>query len=379
MATITKRGTSYLVRWYDLGGGRRSRTAPTKQAAKDLCRDVEHERALGREWEVREVHAVPTLSAVVEAYLTDRALTRRPQTVTAMGYLLGYAVDWIVSHAKTTEPTLSVLSRALVSAYYASTPELSEGTRQNRARALLDLWRWADDSEEYECHVARFRPIEFRPIEREPTIAPTWAECDAVIGAIGDKYGPGGMLDDSERFSYRAAVVMRFTGLRIGQALGLTWDDVDLTAKTLRVRGELGKSRGERSGRTVPMCEAMALELAGWGKREGLLVGSPWVANIRKLLVLAVDRCVTAKTVRAAAFEGQTCHAFRKAFVTELRRAGVPDDAVEYLVGHSAGVRAYYLDSDALGLRDAVTHVQAIGASRIKVGSTVTPLARKGA
>ncbi len=108
-------------------------------------------------------------------------------------------------------------------------------------------------------------------------------------------------------------------------------------------------------------------------------MGSPWVANIRKLITLAVNRCVTAKTVRAAAFEGQTCHAFRKAFVTELRRAGVPDDAVEYLVGHSAGVRAYYLDSDALGLRDAVTHVQAIGASRIRVGSTVTPLARKGA
>lgn len=378
MATITKRGDTYLVRWYDIAGGRRSRTAPTKQAAKDLARDVEHQRALGREWAVREVHEVPTLESVVKSYLTDRALTRRPQTVTAMGYLLGYAVDWIAAHTKTPEPTVSVLSRSLVSAYYASMPELSEGTRQNRARQLLDLWRWADDCEEYEGHVARFRPIEFRPIEREPAIAPTWAECDAVIAAIGDKFGPGGMLDGSERVSYRAAVVMRYTGLRIGQALGLTWDDVDLEDRTIRVRGELGKSRQERGGRTIPICEPMALELAGWGKREGLLVGSPWVGNVRKLLVLAVNRCVSAKTVRAAAFTGQTCHAFRKAFVTELRRAGVANDAVEYLVGHSAGVRAYYLDSDALGLKEAVTHVRAIGADRIKAGSAVVPLARKG-
>ncbi len=80
-----------------------------------------------------------------------------------------------------------------------------------------------------------------------------------------------------------------------------------------------------------------------------------------------------ASPISSAAFGGQSCHAFRKAFVSELRRAGAPDDAVEYLVGHSAGVRAHYLDADALGLRGVVGVVAPVGAGREE---TVVPLRR---
>lgn len=65
--------------------------------------------------------------------------------------------------------------------------------------------------------------------------------------------------------------------------------------------------------------------------------------------------------MRRAAWKGRPHHAFRKGFVTELRRAGADADAVEYLVGHSLGLRGVYTDPDALALRAAVALVPPLG------------------
>ncbi|MCP4917543.1 MAG: hypothetical protein GY913_11515 [Proteobacteria bacterium] len=53
----------------------------------------------------------------------------------------------------------------------------------------------------------------------------------------------------------------------------------------------------------------------------------------------------------------QPHHAFRKGFISELKRAGADTDAVEYLVGHSLGLRGVYTDPDALPLRKAVAKI----------------------
>ena len=127
MATITKRGSTYLVRWYRIDGSRDSRTCPTKQAALDLRREVDHERALGRDWSPRVPREVPRLEDAADAYLKDRATTRRPATLVALGYLLDYATRFVAERTKTAEPLVSALSRGLVVDYYASMPQLSEG------------------------------------------------------------------------------------------------------------------------------------------------------------------------------------------------------------------------------------------------------------
>ena len=80
---------------------------------------------------------------------------------------------------------------------------------------------------------------------------------------------------------------------------------------------------------------------------------------------------VEAKTARNARYFGgrwtagidprkwqrRSTHAFRKGFVSGLRKAGVDPDAVEFLVGHTLGIVGVYTAPDSLLLLETVTLV----------------------
>ena len=358
---IKKRGDTYLVRYYDLSGRRVSRTCPDLRTARQLKREVESAKALGREWEPSGLRAGThtPLADVVRVYLTESARRWRPQTLQGRAYVLGYFLEWMNGTA--TAPTLGALTTTTFSAWYTSMVNLAESTRQMRTRIGLDLWRWAFDSEEYGAVTSRPRRFDLPTVDHTPAIAPTWAECDAVIAELAGSH-PG----RPPVVALRLATLMRYTGLRVGQVARLTWEDFDLAEQTLRIRGELGKSRQERAGRIIPIAPGLAQAMAGWGVRSGPLFSPTGkvtaIGRIRRAWTeLSDPEREGGPALRAAAFAGQTDHAFRKAFVTELRRAGAETDAVEFLVGHSTGIRAHYLDADALPLRAAVALIRPVG------------------
>jgi integrase len=70
------------------------------------------------------------------------------------------------------------------------------------------------------------------------------------------------------------AAVCTFAGLRVSEALGLRWQDVDLKASTLTVAGQLGTDgalvpvKSEASAATVPMLPALARELLAHRSRQ---------------------------------------------------------------------------------------------------------------
>src|SRR5262249_20893504 len=73
-------------------------------------------------------------------------------------------------------------------------------------------------------------------------------------------------LIDATPKPYRVLVgLLAYTGLRISEALGLVWDDVDLDASVIKVRMQLSRpKRGERA-RRVPLKTkkaARAIDLA---------------------------------------------------------------------------------------------------------------------
>ena len=79
-------------------------------------------------------------------------------------------------------------------------------------------------------------------------------ELDRLLGEMGDTFRP-------------VAATCAYAGLRVSEALGLRWRDVDLKAGTLTVTGQLG-ARGARvptktaaSAATVPLLPALAAEL----------------------------------------------------------------------------------------------------------------------
>lgn len=233
---------------------------------------------------------------------------------------------------------------------------LSEASVHTTVALVLAAWTWAsDDPATYPGLAAAPRdPSSVLP--RSPTYkaapAPTMAECDAVIRRL--KALPRSQV------SLPVTVIARCTGLRVAQVLALTVGDVNLSACTLAVR--TGKSRLEKLGRVVPIVDHL---------RDWLV---PFVANrpaedqlIRRRsdagdraagATNALARVWTAATgageVRSEAWapEGRVYrrpdHAFRAAFQHHLVTAGIRDEVIDALVGHSRGIRArHYVSDDA--------------------------------
>lgn len=141
-----------------------------------------------------------------------------------------------------------------------------------------------------------------------------------------------------------------------GQVRRLEWTDVDLEARRLVIRGELGKSRGEQRGRVVPLHPSLVVELSGWGRREGPLVAGQSSETHRR--VMASIWSATGTVPR------QPLHGIRHAVAAHLRSEGVADDVIGALLGHTGSVtREHYIDQAALWslMVDAVGKIPPVG------------------
>jgi integrase len=77
-------------------------------------------------------------------------------------------------------------------------------------------------------------------------------------------------------------------------------------------------------------------------------------------------------------WRGRPHHAFRKGFISCLKREGADEEAVETLVGHSLDLRGKYLDPDFLPMLDAVAKVRALPREKRKA-AVVVPIRKKAA
>ena len=136
------------------------------------------------------------------------------------------------------------------------------------------------------------------------------------------------LLPDPERFSdhLTPAVLLSInTGLRRGELLRLSWDDIDLEEKLLTVRGTSAKSGDTRY---IPLNEEALILLKNWRKDSGgeervFLVTTSFKTSWRALL----DR---AKVTRFR------WHDLRHHFASRLAQAGVPLNTVRELLGHGS-------------------------------------------
>lgn len=351
MASITKRSGQYRVRWRDPDGRARSRQCPTFTAAKALKLEVEEAVSRGHRWEPRDVRPVPDLVELMKAYLREVARLKSRNTTIAYGSHLNRFKAFLREKQPRGRLHADLLSRDLLREYVAEhLDHVGARTRWQLVRSVERFWRWAED--EYEG-VPRPRKLAMPPVPvLIAPVAPTWAEMDACIAQLS---GP----------ARKVTLVQRFTGLRRAQVLQLEWTDFDLERATLHVRGELGKSTSERSGRVVPLSQHLVDELAGWGVREGRLVEGrrSGFVSLNEDVVAGWEACDARTAVWKPPGHGkaQPTHAFRKGFVSGLRGLGANPDAVEFLVGHSLGLRGVYTDPNAIGLRDAIELIPALG------------------
>lgn len=228
----------------------------------------------------------------------------------------------------------------------------AETIRKNTS-IVQRMWQWAYDNDETST-VPPPRKLKMPSAPGKIVIAPTWAEMDACIAACETEW------------HRQLAVVMRFTGLRVNQAMGLLWSDFDLARATLTVRGELGKTAQEMRGRVVPVSPHLVKMLEGWGTRDGFVVKSNRKGERERVArARDMERAWKRAGVRDVAWKGSPNHSFRDGFISGLERLGANKEAVEVLVGHSLGLRGRYVDHDALGLPAAVALVPPMNAGNV--------------
>ena len=372
MATIRPWKRGWQVRWKEKVGTEwrdRSRSCSTLRAARSLRREVEHAVAVQGLWRPEEpskpagVREEPGLEELIAVFLTaQKAGGKADNTILRYGQALEVFVRWARRAFRGQRLTGDLLSESTMTRFYVwlgkgtgrHGKRRSATTRRKYLQIVLNWWSWLTSKDEWKAYVTAsvpaLRHLDVAPALRKRTLAPTWVEMDSCIACA----------NGSQRQLY---TVLRFTGLRVQQAMELRWDDLDLDDAILHVRPELGKTQQEKMGRWVPVSEHLVEVVSGWGRREGYLVPSrrglgaghrsPRLARSRDAR-RAWDRAIEQYDVRPAVAR-LPHHSFRAGFVTGLKRLGADDEAVENLVGHSLGLRGLYTDPDALPMKEAVS------------------------
>jgi len=361
MASIYERGSRFQVKWRDPDGKQRARTCPNERTAQRFRQEVEEAVSFGRRWQPRDTRPEPELFEICEAYLRDVSRNRQPRTIERYGLHLDVFMRWLRQReGARARLAPSLLSKRLVGEYYDALREFecrngsrNLDTRRRMVGDVLLAWKWADNDDEYRTVVPRPQRLELAREPGRPTIAPTWKEMSACVFA-------------ARGWHRQVAVLLYFTGLRVQQVMMLRWGDFDVERATLNFRGELGKSLHERQGRIMPVSRGLVTELRAWSPTEGFIVQSERArGGKRERMFRARDmaRAWARAGVRQDVWRGRPDHAFRKGFVTNLKRAGADIEAVEHLVGHKLpGVRDAYLDPEAHPMRDAVSRIPALSA-----------------
>ena len=128
------------------------------------------------------------------------------------------------------------------------------------------------------------------------------------------------------------------SGLRLSELTGLDVEDVNLSAKMVRVRGKGGKERivpfnlaAGDAIRKMLADRSSDVRPAGRRQRDALFLN----LKGRRLTTRSVDRIVRQAARAAAIPQGISPHALRHTFATHLLRAGADLRAIQELLGHS--------------------------------------------
>jgi site-specific recombinase XerD len=142
-------------------------------------------------------------------------------------------------------------------------------------------------------------------------------------------------LKGSVRQVFARAVLSTFfyTGVRKGELLALTTDDIDMRENKLTVR----KGKG-RKFREIPINRDLHLALEDWLRiRQSVLpVKHLWmITNNRPLSEYTLQSLLMdVKTAAKLTHVSLTPHTFRRYFATMLQRRGVALPTIQYLLGH---------------------------------------------
>ncbi len=128
-----------------------------------------------------------------------------------------------------------------------------------------------------------------------------------------------------------------WTGVRLREALSLTWDDIDLKKCQTTIRASNSKSKRFRYI-GFDKNSSLGKMLCSLQKRKDNKVFGPWDEKgneIAKWKPDTVSKRIS-KTCSSIGLDWASCHTFRHAFASHLVMEGIPLNTIKELLGHSS-------------------------------------------
>ena len=162
-----------------------------------------------------------------------------------------------------------------------------------------------------------------------------------------------------------------FTGLRLGELLGLQWQDIDLQERVLYVRrqwtrmGEYAPPKTKAAVRRVPLSDDMCKQLVALRLRSRFSGETDPVFAARTGRPLGHRNATRRGFERAAAtagIEGVSFHSMRHAFASRMISRGINSTVLAALMGHESSTvteRRYIHLFDRVRTDDAVRSAMA--------------------
>lgn len=193
-------------------------------------------------------------------------------------------------------------------------------TVKKRMSALKTVFRWIDGN--------GYGPMPDFPRlpsgQYEKFIPPSQEEVAAIMAAAQDHI-------------VRAVVLGAQLGVRVGpcELLRLTWDDVDMESRVLRVHG--AKKNLNAPWREVPIRTSLVPVFTQW-RDEDLRAGISYIIHYKGRPIQSIKTAWRAALRRAGITRKIRPYDLRHAFGTEMVAAGVDVGTVAKLMGHSTPI-----------------------------------------
>jgi len=271
----------------------------------------------------RVVRSNMTVKELGEEYLRTQTTHLKASTINHYGYVLDHWVFPRLGDKKIADVDVNVIADFVAE----MGQELAPMTVRNCLKPLSRMFRYATrkglmtgnpvmqlDSQERPRGLARKVQI----------LAPEEIKKLLMVTQSGyrhrDKRGYlGQRLDGSYGLLFKMAI---FTGLRKGELLALTWDDIDLLEGTVTVR----EGKTDAAAREVNMPAFLVQDLAAEMKTEGL-VFEHQRRNVNRALSAALER---------AGIGHIRFHDLRHTFASALIGSGFSIDYVADQMGHAS-------------------------------------------
>ncbi len=128
-----------------------------------------------------------------------------------------------------------------------------------------------------------------------------------------------------------AVSIAYYTGMRIGEILGLKWSQVDLAEGKLSLSSVQTKTETPRVVFLPP--DLLRVLQAAKKRHDATYPSSPWVCQRYGNRLFEIKRCWK-QACRRIGLEGRLIHDFRRTAVRNMTRAGIPEKIAMAISGH---------------------------------------------